>query len=103
MKPIFQVFVLLILSLFLFISIGNACTIIETPQRRAFRGAKSVFIGKVIRIEENITEKEREIFVPKDWRQYADGKVTFEVKKNWKGYLASQKTFFTDTVFMGQD
>jgi hypothetical protein len=72
-----------------------ACTIEIAPLRKQFRGAKAVFIGKVVKISQfNPTETEKLQNVPENWRDMDNfSKITIEAQNKWKGSISSRKDF----------
>lgn len=88
--------------------IAFSCTIYIPPFRKIYRASESIFVGKVLKIEEyyNLTETD-ERRIPEHWLRENDrvkaslqykglfSKVTFEIKDNWKGNLAERKDFIS--------
>lgn len=106
MKRILQVALTLVLALMLCFQSVNSCSIEIPPLRKEFRRAKSVFIGKVLKISDDYvpTEKEKQT-IPEYWKEgywkdkYIFSKVTFEVKKKWKGNVAETQDFVAVAYF----
>ena len=78
----------------------NACSLSIPPLRKEFRTAKSVFVGKILKIENSYVPNDREKQnIPENWKEGSlknldiFSKVTFEIKNEWKGNLPAEKTF----------
>ena len=92
--------------------IAFSCTIYIPPFRKVYRESKSVFVGKVLKIEEyyNLTETDKRI-IPEHWLQINDrlraasqykglfSKITFEIKDKWKGNIAERKDFISVSAY----
>lgn len=96
MKRYAYTLVLTFLIVGFFYQSANACSVIETPLRKQFRRADVVFIGKVSNIiQYKPSEKER-LLMPEEWRSWNDfSKVTFEIKKKWKGKVSKTQAFIS--------
>ncbi len=100
MKHILFYMTLVVLILLSNLQIIYACTISIPPLRKEFRTAKSVFAGKVLKIENSYlpTEGEKQD-IPENWTEGSlknlnvFSKVTFEIKNEWKGNQPDKKTF----------
>ena len=95
MKKFLVLLVLLIVSFESLI----ACTVEITPLRKEFRQANSVFVGKIIEIEDvALTEIEIQKLIPKEWRDLkVFSKITVEVKDKWKGNALGTKKIWSVT------
>jgi hypothetical protein len=77
-KAILSVLVILILT-----SIASACDCFYYPEHRiAFKEAKAIFIGRVIKIETSAKKP--------TGLEMVDEALTFKVEKSWKGVTHSQ-------------
>jgi hypothetical protein len=101
MKKIAHISIFILLIIGFFSNSVNSCSISETPLRKQFRRAESVFIGKVIKVVE-FTATEKEInSVPENWRDWKVwSKVTFEVEKKWKGNISKTQEFISIAYFI---
>jgi len=59
-KKNFRVFTSLFLALIICFKTADACSIIIPPLRKEFREAKTVFVGRVIKITDYYTPNEQE-------------------------------------------
>lgn len=83
-------YVAIVLFLFLgSLQPAKACSVVEIPLRKQFRHAASVFVGKVLKVEEySLPESERSKVIPENWSSLkVFSKVTFEITNSWKGDL----------------
>ena len=75
----------------------NACTVYVRPARKEFRRANSVFVGKILEVEDiDLTEIEKKKLIPKDWQHWkVFSKVTVEIQQKWKGNASGTKEFWS--------
>lgn len=105
MKKVYRFFVSLVFICALWFQTVSACSLYIPPLRKDFRAAKTVFLGKVLNIENDyIPTEEEKKSMPSHWKS-SDGKlqdpysgnlyskVTFEIKNKWKGDLSGQQAF----------
>jgi hypothetical protein len=94
MKRTFSVFASLVLaSIFCFQTV-NACSLKIPPLRKKFREAKSVFLGKVVKIVDYSPSEAEKSAIPEYWQDYKYfSKVRFEIKNKWKGDVSENQEF----------
>lgn len=70
-----------------------ACTIEISPLRKDFRRANSVFIGKLLSIDE-LTPNTSNEKIPDEWSDWkVFSKIKFQVERKWKGSYAGEREF----------
>lgn len=100
MNRAFKISVMLALSVMIWFQTADACSISFTPLRKEFRAAKSVFLGKVVKIEDYVPSETEKASIPESWRDWKlFSKVKFEVKNKWKGNLSETREFIAVSYY----
>jgi hypothetical protein len=71
-----------------------ACSIEIPPLRKDYRRAESVFVAKVIKVEETTLDPSVVNNFPAGWRDWKlFSRISFQIERQWKGPSGTQKEY----------